>query len=127
MTCSSASGASMTWTIEYLPEAERDLQLIFDHLFNSYREFGDSPGEAIERAKQRILGIREGARRLTATPSIGTLRPDVYPDVRFIRRNNAAIWFVANGERKTVLIVAIFFGPQDHTRHMLARLLENGS
>jgi plasmid stabilization system protein ParE len=113
----------MTWIIEYLPEAERDLQLIFDHLFDSYREFGDSPGEAIGRAQQRMSGIREGAERLAATPFIGTLRPDIYPDLRFVRRNSAAIWFVANGERQTVLIVAIFFGPQDHTRRMLIRLL----
>jgi plasmid stabilization system protein ParE len=113
----------MAWTLEYLPEAERDLELIFDHLLEAYRSFGDSADEAILRARQRLSGLHEAAQRLTSTPFIGTLRPEIYPNLRFVRRDNAAFWFIANGERERVLVVAVFFGPQDHTRRMLARLL----
>lgn len=113
----------MAWTIDYLPEAERDLELIFSHLFESYVEFGDSPGEAALRATRRLAGIREGAFRLTSMPYIGTLRPEILPNVRFVRRSDAALWFTVDDARKKVVVVGIFFGTQDHTRRMLIRLL----
>jgi plasmid stabilization system protein ParE len=72
-----------------------------------------------------LSGLREAAERLIAAPFIGTLRPEIYPNLRFLRRDSAVFWFIADGEREKVLVVAIFFGPQDHTRRMLARLLDD--
>lgn len=115
----------MAWKIEYLQDAERDFELIFDHLFDAYRAFGDGPDEAIERVRRRISGLREDVRRLSTSPLIGTVRSDIYPGLRFVRRSDAAIWFMADEAQSTVLIVAIFFGSQDHIRHMMARLLRS--
>lgn len=113
----------MTWTIEYLPDAQRDFKLIFDHLVESYQEFGDAPEEAIDRARQRMLVIRDGIGRLGETPFIGTLRNEIYSGLRFVRRNGAAIWFMSNDQNCTVLVIAIFFGGQDHMRRILGRLI----
>lgn len=113
----------MKWTVEYLPDAERDFELIFDHLVESYQEFGDAAEDATDRAHRRMLAVREGIGRLTETPFIGTLRLDIHPGLRFVRRNGAAIWFVSDDQNCTVLVIAIFFGGQDHMRRMPARLI----
>lgn len=112
------------WKLEYSREAERDFELIFDHLFAAYSDLGDSAEEALERAAGRVRELRSSVRRLTETPHIGTLRSDIYPGIRFLRRDKAAIWFLPAADRQTIIVAAIFFGAQDHIRHMMRRLLE---
>lgn len=109
------------WSVEYAAAAERDLELIFDHLFASYVDLGEEPRVALERAADRVLGIRGGVDRLAETPFIGTSRPDIRPGIRFLRRDGAAVWFIADAEREVVSVLALFFGAQDHIRHMLVR------
>ncbi|APO79827.1 toxin-antitoxin system toxin RelE/ParE family protein (plasmid) [Rhizobium etli 8C-3] len=82
------------WTVEYSEDAERDFELIFDHLFDAYVELGDSSDEAVERTAERIHKLRVEIDRLVDTPYIGTLRPDIHPGIRFLRRDKAAIWFL---------------------------------
>lgn len=82
------------WTLEYSEDAERDFELIFDHLFDAYVELGDSPDEAVERTAERIRKLRVEIDRLVDTPYIGTLRPDIHSGIRFLRRDKAAIWFL---------------------------------
>jgi plasmid stabilization system protein ParE len=113
------------WSLEYSVEAERDFELIFDHLFAAYRDLGDHPDEALERAAGRVRDLRISIKRIAETPSIGTLRPDIYPGIRFLRRDKAAVWFLPMAQRGTIVVAAIFFGAQDHIRHMMRRLLEN--
>ncbi|MGO6891170.1 MULTISPECIES: type II toxin-antitoxin system RelE/ParE family toxin [Rhizobium] len=111
------------WTLEYSGDAERDFELIFDHLFDAYVEFGDSPDEAVERTAERIRKLRVEIDRLVDTPYIGTLRSDIHPGIRFLRRDKAAIWFLPVEHSRTIMVAAIFYGAQDHTRNMLARML----
>ena len=111
------------WTVEFAAAAERDFELIFDHLIRSYQEFGDDFDSAFERAEQRVDAIQSLARDLAKIPFQGTLRPDILPDLRFVRHDKAVFWFVAQEEQQIVQILAVFFGSQDHIRHMLARLL----
>lgn len=113
------------WTLEYSAAAEHDFGLIFDHLINSYTELGDDVGAAFERASSRIRTIRSSIDGLCNTPFIGTLRPDILPGLRFVRREHAAVWFVSDKNRQKITVAAIFFGPQDHIRHMLTRLLSD--
>jgi len=115
----------MSFTIEFSSDSERDFELIFDHLFEVYLAFGESPEEALERAAQRIIGIRNSAERLTTFPIRGTLRDDVLPGVRFLTIDRAIYWFDVDENAKRVWILAIFFGGQDHIRHMLVRLLRD--
>lgn len=111
------------WTLEYSEDVERDFELIFDHLFDSYVELGDSPEEALERTAERIRKLRVEIDRLVDTPYIGTLRPDIYPGIRFLRRDKAAVWFLPVESNRRIVIAAIFYGAQDHIRHMLVRML----
>lgn len=117
----------MPFTIEFSAESERDFELIFDHLFEAYLAFGESIDEALERVARRIIGIRKAAERLTAFPIRGTRRDDVLPGVRYLTIDHAIYWFDVDEKARKVRILAIFFGGQDHVRHMLVRVLRNGT
>ncbi|MDE3819759.1 type II toxin-antitoxin system RelE/ParE family toxin [Sinorhizobium meliloti] len=111
------------WTLEYSEDAERDFELIFDHLFDAYVELGHSPDEAVERTAERIRKLRVEIDRLVDTLYVGTLRPDIHSGIRFLRRDKAAIWFLRAEHSRTIIVAAIFYGAQDHIRNMLARML----
>ncbi len=111
------------WTVEFAAAAERDFELIFDHLLRSYQDIGDDFDIAVDRAEQRVLSIQSTAQDLASVPYQGTLRPDILDGVRFVRHDKAVYWFVAHEDRKTVQVLAVFYGGQDHIRHMLTRLL----
>lgn len=117
----------MVWKIEFQPDAERDLSLIFDHLFQTYQDLGEEPEVAFDRAAARILGIRDSAIDLASNPHRGTRQEDYGANVRNITLNQAIIWFNIEEEAETVRVLAFFFGGQDHLRHMLLRLLDEGS
>ncbi|WP_245314543.1 type II toxin-antitoxin system RelE/ParE family toxin [Sinorhizobium alkalisoli] len=91
--------------------------------FRQIVELGDSPDEVLERTAERIRKLRGEIDRLIGTPYIGTLRADIYPGIRFLRRDKAAIGFLPVESSRAIIIAAIFYGSQDHIRHMLARLL----
>ncbi|MEL6682067.1 MAG: type II toxin-antitoxin system ParD family antitoxin [Pseudomonadota bacterium] len=64
------------------------------------------------------------AERTAELPFQVTLHPDILPDVRFVRRNNAVFWFRPEADAQIVRVLALFFGAQDHIRHMMARMLD---
>lgn len=113
----------MRFAIEFSADAERDFELIFDHLFESYIAFGESVDEALDRAARRVMDIRKAADRLTSFPVRGTARDDILPGIRFLAIERAIYWFDVNQTARKVRILAVFFGGQDHIRHMLVRLL----
>lgn len=113
----------MPFTFEFSVESERDFELIFDHLFESYIGFGESPDEALEHAAHRVIAIRKAASRLATFPIRGTSRDDVLPGVRYLTIDRAIYWFDVDEAARKVRILAIFFGGQDHVHHMLVRML----
>ncbi|PVB60429.1 type II toxin-antitoxin system RelE/ParE family toxin [Labrenzia sp. 011] len=113
------------WILEYSTAAERDFELIFDHLLATYCDLGEDRAVAFERAAERVRSIRSAIDQLTETPFIGTLQPDILPGLRFVRRDQAAVWFLAEPSDTRIFIAAIFFGAQDHVRKMLTRLLSD--
>ena len=130
------------WSLEFSADAERDFvsplslnlnfrlmqnlaKLIFDHLVKSYLEFSEDNDVAFERAVERIRGIRISANKLALAPKQGTLRPDILESLRFVRLDKAVFWFVLDEGQKIVRVLAVFFGAQDHIRHMLVRLLDD--
>ena len=119
------SGAICVWSLEFSADAERDFELIFDHLVKSYLEFSEDNDVAFERAVERIRGIRISANKLALAPKQGTLRPDILESLRFVRLDKAVFWFVLDEGQKIVRVLAVFFGAQDHIRHMLVRLLDD--
>ena len=44
--------------------------------------------------------------------------------MRHLSIGRAIYWFDLDDGRETVQVLAVFFGGQDHVRHMMARLLE---
>ena len=113
----------MRYRIEFSAEAERDFALIFDHLFESYRNFGESVEAALDHCDDRIRDIRREAKRRGAAPYRGERHEDLLPGLRHLTINRAIYWFDVNDQEHRVRILAIFFGGQDHVRHMLTRLL----
>lgn len=93
------------WSLEYSVEAERDFELIFDHLFAAYCDLGDHPDEALECAAGRVRDLRMSIKRIDETPSIGTLRPDIYPGIRFCDETRLQFGFCqwSNGGRSSSL------------------------
>jgi toxin ParE1/3/4 len=113
----------MRFAIEFSADAERDFDLIFDHLFESYVAFGEGTEEALDHAARRVMDIRKAADRLASFPLRGTMRDDVLPGTRCLAVARAIYWFDVDQTARKVRILAVFFGGQDHIRHMLVRLL----
>jgi toxin ParE1/3/4 len=113
----------MAWRVEFSADAERDFELIFDHLLHAYIEFGEPVEVAFERAALRVERIRTTGEHLSKAPYRGTLRDNIAPGLRNVTIERAILWFELEEETSTLRILAVFFGGQDHVRHMLSRLL----
>lgn len=116
----------MAFRLEFAAEAERDFALIFDHLVASYQSFGEPPEAALDHARSRALSIRTAAERILAAPHRGERHDDLLPGLRHLTIDRAIYWFEVDEDATgggTVRILAVFFGGQDHIRHMLLRLL----
>ena len=114
----------MAFDLEFSVDAERDFGLIFDHLLRSYLGFGESLESALDRAEARIGEIRVSANRILTAPHRGERHDDLLPGLRHLAIGQAIYWFEVDDDREKVRVLAVFFGGQDHVRHMLARLLE---
>ena len=115
------------WNVEFSADAEHDFELIFDHLVGSYIGFGEDIEDALEHAAERLLSIRGLSNKLGHTPQLGTVRDDIADGVRFVRLDKTVFWFDLDEQRQVVRILAVFFGAQDHIRHMLTRALAASS
>jgi plasmid stabilization system protein ParE len=113
-----------TYAVEFAAEVERDFELIFDFLEESYRNFGESAEDTIAHAVRRVEMIRATAARIGSRPHRGTLHPEMMADLRHVTIDQAIYWFFVDEDALTVRVLAIFFGGQDHVRQMLARLLQ---
>jgi plasmid stabilization system protein ParE len=113
----------MPYRIEFAEASEHDLELIFDHLFESYLSFGESTDQALDHAGQRIMGIHAAAERLALFPERGASRDDILPSLRFMVMDRAIYWYDVDDQAQAVRVLGIFFGGQDHIRRMLIRLL----
>jgi len=109
------------------PEIRRDLALVFDFLLQSYITLGDPVFDAFERAVHRIDVIKSDMNDLALAPHQGTLHNDIRPGLRHVTKNRAIFYFHVDDTIRTVRVIAVFFGGQDHQRHMLARLNRTGS
>ena len=113
----------MAYRLEFSAEAERDFGLIFDHLLDSYVGFGEDLKSALDHAEARILEIRAAANSILAIPHRGQRHDDLLPGLRHLAIGRAIYWFDVDDELRIVRILAVFFGGQDHIRHMTTRLL----
>ena len=100
----------------------RDLGLILEHLVEAYSAFGEPLPDAFDRAARRIRAIEADMMSLGEAPFQGTVRPALAPGLRQVTKNKAIFYFDIDEMRGEVRVLAVFFGGQDHQRHMLSRL-----
>lgn len=111
------------WSVLFAAAAEEDLVLIEAHLTEAYEAFGEPPTEASAHARDRIGAIIATAERIATAPFRGERHDDLLPGLRHLALDRAIYWFVPDAEARQVRVLAVFFGGQDHQRHMLVRLL----
>lgn len=112
------------WSVVFAADAVADLDLIDAHLLRTYRAFGESPREAAHHAAARIDSIILTAERLATAPFRGEAHDDLLPGLRHLALDGAAYWFATDADARAVRVLALFFGGQDHQRHMMVRLLQ---
>ncbi|EAQ45271.1 hypothetical protein MED193_00915 [Roseobacter sp. MED193] len=115
----------MAWTIEVSAEAERDIDLLFDHLADSYVEFGETRSVAAAQAVDRVGRILDMMERIATAPYRGEIHDDLLPGLRHLTLERAIYWFQVEEKAEIVRVLAIFYGGQDHVRQMLLRLLSS--
>ena len=115
----------MAFRLEFSAEAEHDFGLIFDHLLRSYLDFGESLESALDHAAARVLEVRAAAERILTAPHRGERHDDILPGLRHLTIGRAIYWFDVDEAGRTVRVLAVFFGRQDHVRHMMTRLLDD--
>ena len=115
----------MVYSLEFSAEAEHDFELIFDHLRRSYLDFGESPHSALHHAEPRVLEIRAAAECILTAPQRVERGDDILPGSRNLSIRRAIYWFEVKETARTVRVLAVFFGGQDHVRHMMIRLLDD--
>lgn len=113
----------MSWKIEFSEQAESDIGHLFQHLTDSYLEFGETRIEAAQRAADRVGQILDRVDRIAAAPHRGEAHDDLMPGLRHLTLERAIYWYRTNEARRVVLILAIFYGGQNHQRRMLLRQL----
>ena len=113
------------WKIEVSEAAERDLELLFHHLADSYMEFGSSRREAAAQARTRVQQVYEMTARIASAPLRGEGHGNWMPGLRHLTLDKAIYWYLVDEEAQRVRILAIFYGSQDHQRRMLRRLLQS--
>lgn len=117
----------MVYRIRRTVESQEDLDLAFDHFVSSYLGYGDTIEEAFERASRRLRKVSDEIEGLALFPHKGTRNPEMEPHLRHMTRDGMVIYFNVNDAARMVTVLAIFFGPQDHQRHMIGRLLKRKS
>ncbi len=114
----------MDFEVELSEESENDLQQIFDHLVDAYLQMGNAAEDAVDQAAERLRRIRSDIFGLGRAPYQGTLSKEIGDGLRHVTKNRAVIYFDVYETAQTIQVIAVFFGGQDHQRHMLARLGE---
>ena len=115
----------MAFRLEFSAEAEHDFGLIFDHLLRSYLDFGESLESALDHAAARVLEVRTAAERILTALHRGERHDDILPGLRHLTIGRAIYWFDVDEAGRTVRVLAVFFGRQDHVRRMMTRLLDD--
>ena len=100
----------------------KDLDLIFDHLVESHARLGEAPADAVSAAANRISTIKADMNAIADAPYQGTPLNHIAAGMCSVTKNRAVFYFEIDDTAQIVRILAIFFGGQDHQRHMVKRL-----
>lgn len=89
--------------LEFLPQAERDLEHIGDYIAR------DNP----QRAVSFVRELRRQCRKILMTPLAYRLRPELGEGIRSCAYNNYVIFFVADRQSQVLRIIRILHGAMD--------------
>ena len=103
---------------------DRDIEAIYEFLFEAALGFGEDEATAHDRAALRITEIENAMEALGDTPHQGTLRSEISDGLRQVTKGRAIFYFDVDDVARAVQVNAIFFGGQDHQTRMLIRLLK---
>lgn len=112
----------MAYEVEVSGQAGLDFADIFAFLHESFRALGDDDETAFDRAESRIRGIADAMLGLGAVLHQGTRRPDLGEGIRNVTKDRAIFYFEVRDDRRTLRVLAVFFGGQDHLAVMLDRM-----
>lgn len=112
----------MSYRLEREGQVTRDLERIYNFLFQSYVGFGHSSDDADQAAQERVIQIGASLEALAEVPHQGTIRTDIMDGLRIVTKDRAIFYFTVDDEAGLVRVLAVFFGGQDHQREMLRRL-----
>jgi len=112
----------MVFELFRAPAADQDLNLIFEHLVESYLSLGDDLQDAVARAAARLKAIDSDMLALVRAPHQGSLRHQISPGLRQVTNNRTIFYFKVGEARQEVKVLAVFFRGQDHEKHILKRL-----
>lgn len=113
----------MAYRLERGESVASDLEEILDFFASNALRLGSSTDEAETEAERRLTHLARALQGLSNAPYRGTLRPDLGRGVRNVTMDRFIVYFDVIEDRKTVRILAVFYGGQDHTRRMLTRML----
>ena len=122
-----SAASEAPWRVGFAADAINDLRLISEHLIQAYQGFGESPEEASRHAAARIDAIISAAERLAPAPLHGESHDALLPGLHHLALDRAVYWFRPQPQLRESQLLAVFFGGQDHQRHMLVRLLQKSS
>nr|WP_240989375.1 type II toxin-antitoxin system RelE/ParE family toxin [Salipiger mangrovisoli] len=97
--------------------------MIFDFVAESAESLGETAETAHDMAARRIRAILDAMEGLGRAPHQGTLRPELGAATRHVTKDRAIFYFEVDDLGEELRILAVFFGGQDHDRHILLRLL----
>ena len=115
----------MAWILEVSAAAERDIDLLFEHLSDNYMRFGETQSTAAAQAIARIDRILDTMERIATAPHRGEAHDALLPGLRHLTLERAIYWYRLQEDTTTIQVLAIFYGGQDHVRQMLLRLLKD--
>ncbi|MGJ3261958.1 MAG: type II toxin-antitoxin system RelE/ParE family toxin [Salinarimonas sp.] len=113
----------MNRRVRYSRSALTDFQIVYRHLFRSYRQFGETAAEARDRATRRVTKIRQVADGLSRRPYRGRRDDDLFPGLRHLTADRAIVYFKVDEDDDAVLVLGVFFGAENHRPKMARRLL----
>lgn len=104
----------------------RDLEIVYRHLIDTYVKLGDDLDEAIGRATARMRAADDDMNSIARQPYQGTLlSAKDAAGIRHVTKNKVVFYFEIGETDQTVHVIAVFFGGQDHQRHILTRLTDS--
>ncbi len=112
----------MKYKVERAQEVRDDLDRIFDFLTASYVRFGDDLESAMDRAGARLARLEAVFDDLCNRPHRGTLHNELLAGLRSTTVDRAVIYFDIDESKRVVRVLAVYFGGQDHRRHIVGRL-----